>query len=162
MGPFAGRSSIAVSGPVALALALLCSGCRTAPGSALFSAAGPGWRIQEGQVLWRPSTSMTELGGEVVVATHEDGRSSIQFSKTPLPLVLAQVTPTNWLIRFPARRLGFTGPKPAPARFAWLYVSDALKGRALPAGYTFQRQADGGWRLENIRSGETIQGYLSP
>ena len=145
-----------------LVLALLGSGCRTSPASALFSASGPGWRVQEGQVLWRPAANMTELGGELVVATHEDGRCSVQFSKTPLPLVLAQVTRTNWLIRFPPRRLAFSGPKPAPGRFTWLYVSDALSGAPLPAGYTFLRQPDGGWRLENHRTGETIQGYLSP
>ncbi len=162
MGPLHGRWSFAALGSACLAVALVCGGCRTTSKSALFTAAGPGWRVQEGQALWRPAARMTELGGELVMATHEDGRSSIQFSKTPLPLALAQVTRTNWLMSFPPRRLAFSAPGPGPARFAWLHLAEALAGLPLPAGYTFERKPDGGWRLENLRTGETLAGYLSP
>jgi hypothetical protein len=154
------------SGP-ALWLALLAvltvsAGCRTASEAPLFTATGPGWRVREGQALWRPGRQFPELGGELVVASHEDGRCVIQFAKTPLPLVLAQTTRTNWLIQFPPRRKSFAGRQPPPVRFAWLYLGAALAGDSLPAALRFERKPGGGWRLENTRSGETVEGYLVP
>ena len=145
-----------------LAGLLLSAGCRTATQSPLFTATGPGWRVQEGQALWRPGRGFPELGGELVMASHEDGRCAIEFAKTPLPLVLAQTTRTNWLIAFPPRRMSFAGRRAPPTRFAWLYLHAALSGDPLPATLRFQRKPDGGWRLENTRSGETMEGFLAP
>ena len=96
------------------------------------------------------------------MASHEDGRCVIQFSKTPLPLVFAQTTRTNWLIEFPPQRMGRAGRQPPPVRFAWLYLPAALTGEPLPAELRFQHKPDGGWRLENTRSGETVEGFLGP
>jgi len=140
---------------------LLSCGCQTTAQS-LFIASGPGWRVQEGQALWRPRAQMPELGGELVVASHEDGRCLIQFAKTPLPLVMAQTSRTNWLIQFPAQKMSFAGRAAPPARFAWLHLSAALSGKPLPAHISFQRKAEGAWRLENTRSGETLDGFLAP
>jgi hypothetical protein len=145
-----------------LSVLVLCPGCRTATEAPLFAATGPGWRVQEGQALWRPRQRLPELGGDLVVASHEDGRCLLQFTKTPLPLVLAQTTRTNWLIQFPPQGLSFTGRRKPSTRFAWLYLQAALSGEPLPAGLVFQRNKDGGWRLENARSGETLEGFLSP
>ncbi len=145
-----------------LAVPMLSAGCRTASEAPLFTAAGPGWRVQEGQALWRPGRQFPELGGELVVARHEDGRCVVQFAKTPLPLVLAQTTHTDWRIEFPPRRLSFGGHQPPPTRFAWLYLPAALSGEALPSALRFQHKLDGGWRLENTRSGETVEGFLGP
>jgi hypothetical protein len=144
-----------------LAVLMLCGGCQTATKS-LFSAAGPGWRVQEGQALWRPGRDHPELGGDLVLASHMDGRCLIQFDKTPLSLVTVQTTRTNWLIRFPPRRMGFTGRWQPPPRFAWLYLHAALAGEPLPSPLRFERKPDGGWRLENTRSGETLEGFLAP
>ena len=96
------------------------------------------------------------------MASHEDGRCAIEFAKTPLSLVLAQTTRTNWLIAFPPRRMSFAGRRAPPTRFAWLYLHAALSGDSLPATLRFQRKPDGGWRLENTRSGETLEGFLAP
>jgi hypothetical protein len=145
-----------------LSLLVLLVGCRTARETPLFKAAGPGWRVQEGQALWRPGRQFPELGGELVVASHDGGCCSIEFAKTPLPLVLAQTTRTNWLIEFPPRRMSFAGRQPPPTRFAWLYLSAALSGEPLPSGLRFRRKPDRGWRLENTRSGETVEGFLDP
>ena len=110
-------------------------------------------------ILW-PGRRFPELGGDLVVATHEDGRCVLQFAKTPLPLVLAQTTRTNWLIQFPPRRMSFAGRCPPPTRLAWLYLPAALAGDSLPSALRFQRKPDGGWRLENTRSGESVEGFL--
>ena len=145
-----------------LIIAMLSSGCRTTTGASLFTTSGPGWHVQEGQALWRPGRGLPELGGDLVMASHEDGRCAIEFAKTPLSLVSAQTTRTNWLIQFPAGRIGFTGRRQPPARFAWLYLPAALSGEQLPPPLRFERKPDGGWRLENTRSGETLEGYLKP
>jgi hypothetical protein len=157
-----GRSS-ALALPLALLAGLMLgSGCRTAPKNPLFIATGPGWRVQEGQALWRPRQHLPELGGDLVIASHPDGRCVLEFAKTPLPLVLVQSSRTNWLIDFPPQRLRFSGRRAPSTRFAWLYLQAALSGEALPADLVFQRRADGGWRLENARSGESLEGFLGP
>jgi hypothetical protein len=145
-----------------LAASLALAGCRTAATDPLFAASGPGWRVQQGQALWRPGRPYPELGGELVVAANDDGRCSIQFLKTPIPLVLAQTSPERWLIEFPPRRLRFTGRQPPPARFAWLYLPAALAGQTLPNPLRFNREPGGRWRLENAKSGETLAGFLGP
>ena len=96
------------------------------------------------------------------MASHEDGRCAIEFAKTPLSLVSVQSTRTNWLIRFPAQQMSFAGRHAPPTRFAWLYLGTALSGEPLPSDFHFQRKTGGSWRLENTRSGETLEGYLEP
>jgi hypothetical protein len=138
------------------------AGCRTMASDSLFTTSGPGWRVQQGQALWRPGRNYPELGGEVVVASHPDGRCSAQFDKTPISLVLAQTSMTNWLIEFPPRQMSFAGKDNPPSRFLWLYLRAALDGKALPDELHFSRKPDGGWKLENTKSGETLEGYLEP
>lgn len=128
----------------------------------LFIASGPGWRVQQGQALWRPRRGFPELGGDLVMASDENGRCLIQFAKTPMSLVTAQTTRTNWLIQFPAGNMSFTGHGQPSSRFAWLFLPAALAGEPLPARMHFKAKPDGGWRLENVRSGETLEGFLAP
>ena len=148
-------------GSVLLAILMLCGGCQTATTS-LFTVSGPGWHVQEGQALWRPRQGYPEIGGDVVLASHADGRCLIQFAKTPMTLVSAQTTRTNWLIQFPPARMSFRGRRQPPTRFAWLYLYAALSGQPLAPPFRFEREPDGGWRLENPRSGETLKGFLAP
>jgi hypothetical protein len=96
------------------------------------------------------------------MASNEDGRSVVQFDKSPLPLVLAQTTRTNWYIEFQAQRMSFAGRGASPTRFTWLYLYAALSGEPMPACMRFERKPDGGWRLENTGSGETLEGFLTP
>jgi hypothetical protein len=115
-----------LSSVILAGLMFLC-GCQTATQS-LFTAAGPGWHVQQGQALWRPQRGLPEFGGDLVLASDGDGRCLIQFDKTPVAILFAQTTSTNWLIRFPQRQMGFTGIGPGPARFSWLYLHRALAG----------------------------------
>jgi hypothetical protein len=140
---------------------LLCVGCRTAKQD-LFTVSGPGWQVRQGQALWRPRHGFPELGGDIVLASHTDGRCVIQFAKTPISLLSAQTSGTNWLIQFPAGDLAFAGRRRPPTRFAWLYLPAALAGESVPAPLKFEEKPDGGWRLENKRTGETIEGFLAP
>jgi len=145
-----------------VALALFGGGCMTSPNKTLFSTTGSGWTVRQGQAIWKPGLKYPELAGEIVLAQNPDGRSSLQFTKTLLPVTLAQTTKTNWLIQFPPQRLGFTGRGQPPRRFAWLYLSAALTGKTLPETFQFTQSPDNGWRLENRRTGEFIAGFLSP
>ena len=145
-----------------LSVAMLSAGCCTAGKTPLFTASGPGWHVQEGQALWRPRKGYPEIGGDVVMASHADGRCLIQFAKTPMSLVVAQTTGTNWLIQFPPARMSFRGRRQPPTRFAWLYLYAALSGQPLVPPFRFEREPEGGWRLENTRSGETLKGFLAP
>jgi hypothetical protein len=138
------------------------AGCRTVAENPLFTASGPGWRVRQGQALWRPGRNYPELGGEVVVASHPDGRCAVQFLKMTIPMVLAQTSSTNWLIEFPPRQMSFSGKNSPPPRFLWLYLRAALADEALPGRLHFSRKPDGGWKLENVRSGESVEGYLEP
>jgi len=146
---------------VALAVLTLLCGCQTTTQS-LFTASGPGWHIQQGQALWRPKQGLPEFGGDLVLASNADGRTLIQFDKTPLSMVFAQITTNRWLIRFPQRQMSFSGHGPGPTRFAWLYLPAALDGKPLPPAFHFERKPDGSWRLENSRTGELLEGYLAP
>jgi hypothetical protein len=143
-------------------LVLLGAGCRTPGGAPLFTTDGPGWRVHEGQALWQPRRGYPELGGDLVLARNADGRCVIQFAKTPMTMLTAQTSRTNWLIEFPAKRMRFKGRHQPPKYFAWLYLPTALEGQALPVGFSFQRHPDGSWRLENTRSGESVAGFLTP
>ena len=140
---------------------LFSSGCQTSKKS-MFTASGPDWHIQEGQALWRPQRGLPEFGGDLVLASDGGGRSLIQFDKTPMAILSAQMTTNGWLIVFPQRQMIFSGNKPAPMRFSWLYLPDALAGNPLPKDLHFERKPDGNWRLENSRTGETVEGFLSP
>lgn len=148
-------------GSILLAGLVFFCGCQTTTQN-LFTAAGPGWHVQQGQALWRPQRGQPEFGGDLVVANDDTGRCLIQFDKTPMAILSAQVTSNRWLIRFPQRQMSFSGHGAGPTRLSWLYLPDALAGKPLPEPLHFERKPDGGWRLENSRTGETLEGFLSP
>lgn len=145
---------------VLLLVVSLC-GCQS-PVRSLFPADGTQWQVQQGQALWRPKRGMPEIGGDVVLASDGAGRHLIQFDKTPMNLLTAQTTTNRWLIKFPQQNLSFSGYGPGSTRFGWLYLPAALEGKSLPRVFHFERKPDGGWRLENARTGETLEGFLSP
>jgi hypothetical protein len=156
------RAALGINGAVWVATALLLAGCCTVGQKPLLTTSGPGWRVQQGQALWRPGKTFPELGGDLVMADDTEGDTVLQFTKTPLPLVIAQTTRTNWYINFAPRHLSFAGRVPPPTRFAWLYLPVALSSGPLPSRFRFSRKPDGGWRLENTHSGETLEGFLAP
>ncbi len=58
--------------------------------------------------------------------------------------------------------MSFSGHGSGPARFLWLYLPVALAGEKLPPAFHFERKPEGGWRLENTHTGETLEGFLAP
>ncbi len=156
-------SAISPSGIVAAAILLsVLTGCRTVPPPPLVQVAGPGWTVREGQAIWQPRARFPELSGEIVLATHTDGRYLLQFTKTPLPLIVASANGDAWQIRFVPEKRTFSGYGLPPARFLWLFLPDALAGRKIRAAVRFEARPDSSWHLENAQTGETLQGYLTP
>ena len=119
--------------------------------------------IRQGQAVWTPKRGATELVGDLVLATTTDGRTSLQFSKSPMTLVIAECAQQGWRIEFPMKHIVVARKQgPPPIRFIWLHLAAALRGDTVPDGLRFDRQAEGNWRLENTKTGESVQGFLSP
>jgi hypothetical protein len=144
-----------------LSILVFSIGCQTSETN-LFITSGSNWRIQQGQALWRPEKGRPEFGGDLVLARNDAGDCLIQFDKTPMAILSAQITTNRWLIKFPQRNLSFSGHGSGWTRFGWLYLPRALDGKPLPKGFHFEQKADGGWRLENSSTGETVEGFLAP
>ncbi|HEV2452778.1 MAG TPA: hypothetical protein VGY98_00860 [Verrucomicrobiae bacterium] len=141
------------------AVLIFMTGCATPPQN-LFTISGPEWHIQQGQGLWTPRAGAPQFGGDIVFAT-DDGKAFVQFAKTPLTIVTAQVSPDHWLIRFPQLNEFWYGRQPAPSRTIWLYLPDALAGKPLPKPLHFENEPGGNWRLTNVKTGEILEGFLS-
>ena len=148
--------------PRMLCLALILNGCRTAPRLPAMNLDEPGWKVRSGQAVWISHRSGSEIAGELLVATHPDGRSLAQFTKTPLPLLAAQASAHGWRIEFSGERRAFAGSSDPPARWLWLHVARCLAGAKPPEPLRFESLSEGTWRLNNPATGESVAGYLSP
>lgn len=148
-------------GLILLVYLFFACGCQTSTQN-LFTAAGPSWHVQQGQALWRPKSGLPEFGGDLVLASDDAGRHLIQFDKTPMAIMSAQITSNRWLIKFPQQNMSFSGHGTGSTRFGWLYLPQALDGKPLPKNFQFERKPDGGWRLKNSHTGELLEGFLSP
>jgi hypothetical protein len=145
---------------LAAAGALVTSGCRTAPPMPRAETSQPGWTLQEGQAVWRKSAISTDIAGDILLATHPDGRSLLQFTKTPFPLVIAQASSNQWQIESPMDNRRFSRYGRPPARVLWFQLAPASSGRLLPAPWQWRASADG-WQLNNLRTGERLEGYFN-
>jgi len=139
-----------------------CGACRTAAPLAAANLSEPGWTIREGQAVWRPKVEAPEIAGELLVATHRNGQTFLQFTKTPLPLVVARVTTNRWQIEFVTDHREFSGHGKPPSQFGWLHLARCVAGTAPPAKWRWEKFPDDRWRLENLISGETFEGFLTP
>src|SRR5688572_25724539 len=79
---------------------VLFSGCRTLPPAPQVNLSEPGWVIRQGQAVWSPKPGETDVAGDLLVAMHRDGRSMVQFTKPPLPFVVAQRDTNSWHVQF--------------------------------------------------------------
>jgi hypothetical protein len=161
MALYEGRCFSPVLWSALLTIAIFSPGCQTATKS-LFTATGPGWHVQQGQAIWKLGKNKPELAGEITFAQHADGRCLLEFSKTPFPFVRAKMSVTRWEIEFPPQKLHFSGGGQPPARLTWLHLMRGLTGKPVAPPWHFELRPDGGWRLENPRRGESVEGYLEP
>jgi len=139
-------------------------GCLSLPPQPPMDLSGPGWTIRNGQAVWKPAGQTTELAGELLVATHPNGSFVVQFIKPPLPFVSVQQTDAGWQAQFFAQKKSYSGRGRPPARIIWLQLPSALAGKAAADGWilTYRTNVDAGWRFANKRTGEFLEGFLTP
>lgn len=154
------RTARRIVAPIAIVVAALFSGCRTAPKLPPIDLAEPGWTTRQGQAVWRAKRGATDIAGDLVVASRPDGCVIAEFIKTPFPIVIARLTATNWQIEFGNR--SFTGSGPAPRRIGWLQLARGLAGQTPLSPWKFSRSDGAEWRLDNGTTGEAISGYFAP
>ena len=135
--------------------------CRTVPPWAPADLSEPGWTIREGQAVWRQRIKAPEIAGELLVATHRNGETFLQFTKTPLPFVVARITTNRWHIEFVTDHREFSGRGRPPSQIGWLHLARCVAGTAPPANWHWEKFPDNHWRLENRISGETVEGFLT-
>lgn len=140
---------------------LLLLGCRTVPPLPPFDVSQTGWQVRQGQAVWKPKKEAPEIAGELVWAANADGRFLLQFSKTPIALVEAQGSNERWQISFPAQGRTLAGSGIPSPRLGWLHLAATLQRRGVSKGWTFTLNGEH-WKLANNRTGEIIEGYLSP
>jgi hypothetical protein len=122
----------------------------------------PGWRVQHGQAVWKPTKERPELAGELLLATHRNGDFFVQFSKTPFTLATAQVMTGQWQLEFGSGDYFRRGRGEPPSRFGWFQLPSALSGGTLVRDWRFERTDPGFWRLNNQRTGESLEGSFFP
>ena len=145
-----------------LFLLLFTSGCRTRH---LFPAAdleSPGWKVQQGQAIWKPTRTRPALAGELLLATHTNGDSLLQFDKLPFPLVSARVSGDRWQIRFGSDISAWHGRGKPLQRFVWFQLPQALAGEPVKGNWHYIQHDDGSWQFNNSRTGESLEGSLAP
>ena len=175
--------------PLSLALLALVIGCRTVAPLPPVNLSEPGWTLRQGQAVWQSQRDAPEIAGELLLATNPDGRALLQFTKTPLPFVTAQLSGDAWQIEFTPQQRRFAGMGTAPPRLLWVHLAGAL-GQApiehrqnantsaaadhahgapirqarlrLPEPLHFEWADEHSWKLENRDTGEAISGFLNP
>lgn len=145
-----------------LAAIVLCAGCRTSRLLPPVDLQQPGWQIAQGQAVWKPTRSRPSLAGELLLATNANGDFFVQFDKVPFPLATAQVVSNEWQIRFGTGEHAWRGRGEPPARFVWFQLPHALRAEPLPRDWKFERLGAEIWRIENRRTGESLEGSLAP
>lgn len=138
------------------------AGCRLIAPQPPMDFSGPGWVVRQGQAVWKPNAKAAGVAGELLVATHPDGRGVVQFTKTPIPFLVAQRTTNSWQVQFVPHNKAYAGRGEAPTRLLWLHLPEALARRPIPATLRFTTNTGGGFRLERSATGESIKGFLEP
>jgi len=153
--------------PLALVLArgwapllLFLTACQTPHSWPTLTLSDPGWKVWNGQAIWRPTRSMPELTGDLVLAVNTNGIAFIQFSKT-IPFAVARLEGNYWKIEFPPDHRTYSGHRPLPRHFAMLQLPALLNGGAVRRPWLKEGDA-AQWQLQNPRTGETFRGYLTP
>lgn len=143
-------------------VALLLTSCRSTNPPRAVDLSAPGWRVQQGQAVWKPSSGRPEIAGDLLLATNASGNIFVQFTKDPFPLVTAENADGQWLIEFGADEHSWDGRGEPPTRFVWFQLPRALLGGKPAGNWHFENVTTNSWRLENRQSGETLEGGFFP
>lgn len=120
----------------------------------------PGWKVQEGQVLWKPRTDRESIAGDLMVAQNTAGDILVSLSKSPFPIFTAQTSGILWRIDFIDRGRSYYGFGRPPRKFIWFRLPELIDGASAPKGWEVREVADGEWTISNGKTGETIRVVL--
>lgn len=143
-------------------VSLFATGCHSLPPLPPADLLAPGWRVQQGQAVWKPSRDRPALAGEILLATQANKNFFVQFTKTPFPLATARCVDGQWQIEFGAGGRRFAGRGAPPPRFVWFQLPPVLRGQPIDDGWQFTRLEKDSWRLENSHTGESLEGMFFP
>ena len=153
------RALHSATGCVIVGLLLIVCGC-AGPRLAPVDLQEPGWVVRESQVVWRPRRDAPELVGELMVATHPDGRRFVQHSKQALPLITAQESSRGWNLSSTLRRGRFGGGPPATDRVPWFQFSSIPPSLPVSSRWQLETGTNGMWRLSQPATGEVVEGGI--
>lgn len=109
--------------------------------------------------MWRRNRKAPEIAGDFLAATRSDGSAFVQFTKTPIPFAVAQMSSKGWQIEIPPQNKRFSGPGSPPSRIVWLQLANELLDKPLAKRWTWT-ETGGNWRLQNSSTGESLEGYF--
>lgn len=118
--------------------------------------------MQRGQAVWNPRRGAQEMAGELIVATHADGRAFVQFTKEPFSIVTAQADSRAWQVTFPGYGRSWCGRGALPARWLWLQLPRAVVGGSPEPPWRMNRRDPATFSLDNPVTGERLTGFLAP
>jgi hypothetical protein len=140
-------------------LAFIFTACNTLPPMRPVNLSEAGWKLQQGQALWQIKGNAPEIAGEILFARHPDGRTVLEFSKSPIPFVNVQTSNTLWQIEFVPQQKHYSGKGSPTPRLIWVHLSRGLAGEKLSEPLKFE-SASGDFTIENKKLGEKVTGYL--
>lgn len=147
---------------VAALILLLIAGCSTLAPLPPVDLSAPGWTTQRGQAVWKFGENAPEVVGDLIVAVRADAEMFVQFSKAPLTVAIARADDTRWELDLAMFQRRVAGRGTPDSRFAFFQLARQLRDGPLPAPWTFAIETDGRWRLENPRTGESLEGFWEP
>ena len=142
-----------------LAVFFALTACRTPP-IPKANLSEPGWKIFQGQAVWKSNRDAPEISGEILLAEKSDGENFVQFTKTPFPFAIAQSTTNAWRLEIPMQNKSYAAPGRTPSRVIWFQLARAVAGQPLKKPWTW-RESEDDWRLENSATGQSLAGYFS-
>jgi hypothetical protein len=118
----------------------------------------PGWKVWNGQAVWKPRKNIPELTGDVMVAVNGK-RAIVQFTKT-ITFATARLDGRHWEIDFPAGNRVYAGHYPLPSHFAWFELPGLVEGVPPRRSWVEKGNLDE-WEINSRHGSETLHGYLS-
>jgi hypothetical protein len=152
------RRSAALRLAPLLGVIALGAACRTLPPAFDFNE--PGWTVRHGQAVWQPAGAGGAIAGELLVATHPDGRAFAQFSKPPLAVVTARAGQGRWQVRDAGGTNSGRGAP--PAHVVWFQLARLSRGGPVAAPWSAERRGEAAWRLHDATRAESLEGFLAP
>jgi hypothetical protein len=143
-----------------VAITMFAIGCRTIPQMQAVNLSEPGWKLRQGQAVWRTQADAPEIAGEILFATHPDGRTVLQFAKNPIPFVNVQTSNELWQIEFVPQQKEYSGKGSPSVRLVWVHLARALAGQRAQSPLSMTNSPPGEFTFVNRSNGEMVSGFL--